>query len=56
MLEGGAVPECGCKDRQGVEPAPGLIEAFAYKIGGKVPLEVFLLFEGIVVLGVGHRP
>ncbi len=39
---------------QGVEPAAGLIDRLADVVGGELRLELILVLEGIVPLGVGH--
>ena len=55
-----AVPERGLfeerrrQHREGIKPAPGLVQAFVNKVRGEVAVEVLPVFVGIVILRVGH--
>ena len=54
VLIGDRVHEERADGMQGVEPAAGLIDRLADVVGGELRLELFLVLEGIVPLGVGH--
>ena len=48
------VEDQGGNGQQGIEPASGLITASGDEVGGELPLEQFLVFKGIMMLGEGH--
>ena len=54
MEGGGLVKEGGGKNREGVEPAAGLVLTFRDEVGGEHTFKMFLVHEGIMLLGVGH--
>ena len=39
---------------QGVEPAARLVDGLADEVGGELTVELVLVLEGVVPLGVGH--
>ncbi len=54
ILESHAVEQKRGDGVQGVEPAPGLINGLADKIGGELLFEGFEVFKGVVPLGNRH--
>ena len=55
VFEAGTVKHQGRDGVQRIEPAAGLIHRLADEIRRELLLEQLLVFEGIVVLGKGHR-
>ena len=56
VLEGRLVEQRRRQHRQGVEPAPCLIESLDDEMSWEVGLEALLVLEGVVNLAVGHGP
>ena len=56
VFEGHFIEQQGADGVEGKEPAAGLVYAFCDEICGEVLFENVLIFEGIVPLGIGHRP
>ncbi len=54
VLEGGLVEQRGGEHHQRVEPTARLVEPLGNEVGREVGLEMFLVFERVVVLRVGH--
>ena len=54
VLIGGLAEEDGRLCHQRVEPAAGLINRLRDEVRGELLLELVLILEGIVMLGIGH--
>ena len=54
VLERGLVEKRRTQDHQRVEPAPGLVQPLRDKVSGETVLELLLVLERVVLLGVRH--